>query len=222
MTLDQQHQSLPGTPRTPGIGAALAEFDTATVHEAQGRRGALPSVIKPVDPAFRLCGPAFTVRCPGGDNLWIHRALYAASPGDILVVGTDGWTEAGYWGEILSHAAVAVGLGGLVIDGCVRDADRIAAVGFPVFSAGLCIRGTTKDPKGPGTICAPVHFADTTVHNGDVVLGDRDGVVVVPALDVAPVVEATRRRVAAEDDVIRRIQAGESTLSIYDLPSTTL
>jgi 4-hydroxy-4-methyl-2-oxoglutarate aldolase len=200
------------------VMAALAGFDTATVHEAQGRRGALPSAIKPVDPAFRLCGPASTVVCPGGDNLWIHRALYAASPGDVLVVSTGGWTEAGYWGEILSHAAVTCGLGGLVIDGGVRDADRIAAVGFPVFSAGLCIRGTTKDAEGPGALGCRVRFGDTAVHTGDVILGDRDGVVVVPALDVPSVVEAARRRVAAETEVIRRLQAGETTLSIYDLP----
>ena len=217
MTVNHQ-QSSPGTPRTPGLGSALAEFDTATVHEAQGRRGALPSAIKPVDPGFRLCGPAFAVVCPGGDNLWIHRALYAAAPGDVLVVSTGGWTEAGYWGEILSHAAAARRLGGLVIDGGVRDADRIAAVGFPVFSAGLCIRGTTKDPEGSGALGIPLHFGDTAVHPGDVVLGDRDGVVVVPALDVAWMVEASQRRVAAEAEVIRRLQAGESTLSIYDLP----
>ena len=201
------------------VVAALAGFDSATVHEAQGRRGALPSAVKPVDPAFRVCGPAFTVRCPGGDNLWIHRAIYAAEPGDVLVVATDACTGFGYWGEILSHAALVRSLGGLVIDGGVRDADRIAAVGFPVFSAGLCIRGTGKDPAGPGALGVPVRLGDVTVRAGDVVLGDRDGVVVVPSLDAAAVTEAAQRRVEAEAEVIRRLQAGESTLSIYDLPS---
>lgn len=209
MTVDQ---------RPTAWAAALAEFDTATVHEAQGRRGALPSAIKPVDPGLRLCGPAFTVACPGGDNLWIHRAICAASPGDVLVVATGGATEFGYWGEILSHAAHVRGLGGLVIDGGVRDAERIAAVGFPVFSAGLCIRGTGKDPAGPGALGGPVRVGDVTVCAGDVVLGDRDGVVVVPALDAVAVTKAAQQRVDSETDVIRRIQAGESTLSIYDLP----
>jgi 4-hydroxy-4-methyl-2-oxoglutarate aldolase len=136
----------------------------------------------------------------------------------VLVVGTSASTEFGYWGEILSHAALVRGLGGLVIDGGVRDAERIASVDFPVFSAGLCIRGTDKDPAGPGALGGPVRVGDVTVRAGDVVLGDRDGVVVVPALDAAAVTKAARQRVDSETEVIRRIRAGESTLSIYDLP----
>lgn len=204
--------------RAPTLAAALAAFDTATVHEAQGRRGALPSVIKPVDPAFRLCGPAFTVRCPGGDNLWIHRALYAAAPGDVLVVHTGGHTEAGHWGEIMSHAALARNLGGLVIDGGVRDAERIAGLGFPVFSAGICIRGTAKDPGAGGALGESLRFADVTVAPGTVILGDRDGVVVIPAAEAATVADAARARVAAEEEIVRRLRQGETTLSIYDLP----
>ncbi|MGH9035200.1 MAG: RraA family protein, partial [Acidimicrobiia bacterium] len=203
---------------TSAGAAALAAFDPATVHEAQGRTGALPSVIKPVDPGFRLCGPAFTVVCPGGDNLWLHRAIYAAEPGDVLVVGTGGHLEAGHWGEVMSHAAVARRLGGLVIDGGVRDAQCIARLGFPVFSAGICIRGTDKDPAGHGSLGEPLRLGDVTVHPGDIVLGDRDGLVVVPAAGAAAVADAAGRRVAAEEDVIRRLQSGESTLSIYDLP----
>src|SRR6202043_1769819 len=113
----------------------------APVPEAYGRRGALPSLIKPVAAGFRVCGPAFTVDCPPADNLWLHRAIYAAASGHVLVVDVRGRTEAGYWGEILSHAALARRLGGLVIAGGVRDTEEISALSFPVFAADICIRG---------------------------------------------------------------------------------
>src|ERR1700747_2388815 len=131
---------------------AFDAIDAATIHEAQGRRGALPSSITPASPGFRLCGPAFTVDCPPGDNLWIHHAVYRARPGDVLVVDVRGGTEYGYWGEILSEAARARDLRGLVITGGVRDSDRLAEVGFPVFSTSLCIRGTGKDPAAQGAL----------------------------------------------------------------------
>ena len=126
--------------------SSLHGLDAATVHEAYGRRGALPSEIKPVDAGFTVCAPAFTVDCPAGDNLWIHHAVYAAQPHDVLVVHTRGEREAGYWGEILSRAAIARELSGLVIDGGVRDVERLVEIGLPVFAANVCIGGTAKDP----------------------------------------------------------------------------
>jgi 4-hydroxy-4-methyl-2-oxoglutarate aldolase len=195
----------------------LAELGAATVHEAYGRRGALPSAIKPLQASFRVCGPAYTVDCPPSDNLWLHRAVYAASPGDVLVADVRGQTEAGYWGEILSQAAVVQGIAGLVIAGGVRDVDRIAALGFPVFAANVCIRGTTKDPAGDGTLGEPIVVGEITVRPGDAVLGDADGVVVVEAGDVDAVVTAARARARQEDEILRRLQGGESTLEIYRL-----
>jgi 4-hydroxy-4-methyl-2-oxoglutarate aldolase len=120
-------------------------FGTATLHEAGGKIGALPSAIKPMDPSFVISGPAFTVHSPPGDNLWLHRAIAIAKPGDILVVYTEGVYEHGYWGEIMSTAGNAAKLGGLVIDACVRDGALLGKVGFAVFARGLCIRGTGKD-----------------------------------------------------------------------------
>lgn len=199
----------------------LAELGAATVHEAYGRRGALPAAIKPVHESFRVCGPAFTVDCPPADNLWIHRAVYAATPGDVLVVDVRGQTEAGYWGEILSEAALARGLGGLVIAGGVRDVDRIAALGFSVFAANVSIRGTTKEPTGDGRLGEPVRVGEVTIRPGDAVLGDADGVVVVDAGDVDAVVAASRARVLEERDVLRRLRDGESTLEIFGLSAGT-
>jgi 4-hydroxy-4-methyl-2-oxoglutarate aldolase len=195
---------------------ALARpLPTATLHEAGGKIGALPSAIKPVAPGFRLCGPALTVHSPGGDNLWLHRAFELAQPGDVMVVYASGVHEHGYWGEIMATAAKLRGLAGLVIDACVRDGDLLAGIGFPVFSRGLCIRGTSKDFGAIGWINAPVQIGDVTVQAGDLVVGDGDGVVTIPRQRAAEVVAAAQRREAQEADILRRLQAGESTLDIY-------
>ena len=99
---------------------------------------------------WQMAGPAFTVHCPAGDNLWIHRSLYLAEPGSVLVVYPSGGVEWGYWGDIMTNAAKAAGLAGLVIDGGVRDTAILDRMGFPVFSNGTCIRGTIKDHAGYG------------------------------------------------------------------------
>ena len=202
----------PSSPASP-----LDEFDAATVHEAYSRRGSLPSEIKPIASTFRVCGPAFTVDCPPGDNLWIHRAVYAARSGEVLVVQTRGEKEAGYWGEILSEAAVARQLGGLVTDGGVRDVARLAEIGFPVFAANVCLRGTAKDPTADGRLGEPIVVGTTLVRPGDLVVGDHDGVVVVAAEAVGAVADAAQQRVRKEQDVIARLRNGETTLAIYEL-----
>lgn len=193
--------------------AAVARQSTATVHEALGKKGALPSAIKPVTRGMRLCGPAFTVDSPPANNLLIHEAIYQAQPGDVLVVRVGDHYEAGYWGEIMAVAAVARGIVGLVIDGCVRDSAEMTRMNFPAFSRGLCIRGTGKE-RG-GVLNKPLTIGDVTVHPGDLVLGDDDGVVVIPQADFATVVEKAEKRVAAEDKIMARLKGGESTLDIY-------
>ena len=199
-------------------GAAATIHSTATLHEAGGRIGALPSVIKPTEPTFHLDGPAFPVRCPPGDNLWLHRALYAASAGDVLVVDVGGGTEFGYWGEILSVAASACSLAGLVMNGCVRDSDALAVVGFPVFASGLCIRGTTKDPGLTGGFPDRVCIGDVVVARGDRVVGDRDGVVVLPAAVADEIAAKGQDRERHEAAIMDRLRRGERTLDIYRLP----
>lgn len=189
----------------------------ATLHEAAGRIGVLPSAIKPVDPSFSLSGPAFPLRCPAGDNRQLHEAVYAAAPGDILVADVgDSAEEFGYWGEILSVAARQRRLGGLVIHGCVRDRGRLAHVGFPVFATGLCIRGTVKQLTG-GAIGAPVQLGDVVVNHGDLTVGDLDGVVVIPAADAERVLAAANERDEAEAEMLRRLEAGERTLELLNL-----
>jgi len=196
------------------IGAART-LSSATLHEASGKRGALPAAIKPVDPPFRICGSAFTVHSPGGDNLWLHRALDLAGAGDVLVVDVSGVYEHGYWGEIMSSAAKQRGLGGLVLNGCVRDGALLRKIGFAVFARGLAIRGTGKDFGARGFINFPLLIGEITVQPGDLIVGDADGVVAVPAGTAAEVIVAARRRDEEEAAILKRIATGERTLDIY-------
>jgi 4-hydroxy-4-methyl-2-oxoglutarate aldolase len=195
-------------------------LSSATLHEAAGRIGALPGAIKPIRPGMRVVGPAYPISGVVGDNLWLHRAIAEARPGDVLVaaVAGDDAPDYGYWGEVLAVAAQARGIAGLVIDGGVRDVVQLEERGFPVFARGLCIRGTEKDPAAPSTHGSPVRFGGVTVRAGDLVLGDDDGVVVIPQDRAGAAVEAGVRRDADENDIFARLLAGETTLAIYGLP----
>lgn len=195
--------------------AEAARLGAATLHEAAGRIGALPSAIKPVAPDMRVVGPVFTVHVPAGDNLWIHRALYQAAPGDVLVVATSGGIEWGYWGDILNEAALARRLGGLVIDGGVRDVAGLSTMAFPVFSNGICLNGTIKGYEATAWTRQPIRIGAVVVQHGDLVVGDRDGVVVLPADAVPDALLAGARRERDEADKIARIRAGERTLDLY-------
>ncbi|WP_067929419.1 4-carboxy-4-hydroxy-2-oxoadipate aldolase/oxaloacetate decarboxylase [Alicyclobacillus shizuokensis] len=194
-------------------------YSSATLHEAAGQRGALPSAIKPLEPDWKVCGRAVPVSSPPGDNLWLHRAIYAAQPGDILVVHTGGAYEYGYWGDVMTTAALARGLGGLVIDGCVRDGKVLRELGFPIFARGLCIRGTRKDPSGAGSIRLPIRIDDAVVQDGDLVVGDADGVVVVPQADVEATLVRAQQRERHEEEVRVLLRRGASTLDIYHFPA---
>ena len=191
----------------------IAAFPTATLHEAMGQEGALPSGIKPISPRMTVCGTAVTVHTMPRDNKLLHQAIAQASSGDVIIAYTSGFWEAGYWGEIMAVAAQVRGIAGLVIDGCVRDADPITALNFPVFARGLCIQGTTK--FGNGTLNQPITIGQVTIRPGDAIVGDRDGVVIVPADRVAETIEKAQAREAKEAQVMARLRNGETTLGIY-------
>lgn len=191
----------------------LGTYGTATVHEAAGQIGALPGALKPISQHMKLCGPAYPINCLARSNINLHEAIYKASPGDILVASIEGVPDAGYWGDILTCAAQEKGLGGLVIDGCVRDADDIDELNFPIFAKGLNILGTGKE-RG-GSIGQTISIGDITINKGDLIVGDRDGLVVIPAINLQDVIHASEMREQKEDDVRRRLKAGESSLDIY-------
>lgn len=195
--------------------AAAASISASTIHEAAGKIGALPAAIKPLDPAMRVCGPAFTVKGAPGDNLWLHYALDQARPGDVLVVDVGGLYDAGYWGEMMTVSAQARGLGGLVINGCVRDGREMIGLGFQVFARGTCMRGTEKDRNFKGALAQPLPLGDVLVQAGDLVIGDGDGVVVIPREQVGGAIAASNARDAREAEMMDVLRTGKTTVEIY-------
>jgi len=191
----------------------LSKFSSATVHEALGKTGNLPSQIKPIHPSMKVCGPAYTVKTMPADNTLLHRAYAYAKKGDILVVDCSGYYEAGYWGDLMSLGAKTKGIGGLIIDGCVRDADEIEAMGFPVFARGLCIAGTSK--FGEGILNQTLILAGQKIEPGDFMLGDRDGIVVIPKDKIEYALTKAREREEKEEEVRKQLRMGKTSLEIY-------
>ncbi len=194
---------------------AFSNFGAATVYEAAGRIGSVDPAIKPLGTDMRLRGAALTVRCHPKDNLMLHKALQIAQPGDIIVAATDGYPNAGYFGDLMATSAMARHIGGLAIDGCVRDSAEIIEMGFPVYCRGTCMRGTAKQTLG--SVNHPVLFADVVVNPGDLVLGDDDGIVIIPQSKLEEVMEATRLRVEKEKDKAAALKQGISSVALHKL-----
>jgi 4-hydroxy-4-methyl-2-oxoglutarate aldolase len=192
---------------------ALSELGSATLGESGAR--AMRSRIRAAWPGARIAAPAFPVHCTSGDNLAIHVAVARAQAGDALVVDVGDFRELGYWGEVLTTGAQSRGLSGLVIDGGVRDIAEIQAHGFPVFSSMIALRGATKSRTG--TIRAPIHCGGVLVELGDWVVGDADGVVVVPETTLADVINAGRVRASKEAGMFRALWEGQTTLGLLGL-----
>jgi len=190
------HQS---TPR-PGEALLQAFRNTPTgqVCDAMDRLGALDWRIKPLSPESALCGPALTVRTRPGDNLMVWKAVDVAQPGDVLVIATYGHTVTSTFGEFVVKAARAKGVAGIVCDGMCRDLSGIRAAGLPTFVLGASPAAPGKD--GPGEIGGRVSCGGVVVEAGDIVVGDEDGVVVVPLADgraVALALDAVRQKEAS-------------------------
>jgi len=199
----------------PELVVEFRSLSAATVYEAAGRVGAMEHDIKPVASGMRVCGPAVTVWCPPGDNLMLHKAITLAQRGDVLVVDVGGYLEAGGWGEILTVAALEHGVAGLVTNGAVRDVARIRALGFPVFCRGISMKGTEK--KSLGRINHPICCGGVYVRPGDLVLGDDDGVVVVPQQRVGDVLQLARERMRREEEILSALKQGRTTLEVLGL-----
>lgn len=193
----------------------LRERGSATVYEAQGAKGALDSGMKPIDPGMRLAGPAFTVDIRPADNLMLHYAMLKARPGDVLVVDAKGFVEAGPWGDVFTEQALKIGLAGLVINGAVRDASAIVDMGFPVFCRGLSIKGTGKNQ--PGRINVPISIGDVAINPGDIIVGDRDGLVVVPRNEVDAAINNSLAREEKENRFREQIRNGATTAELLGL-----
>ena len=200
---------------SPDVVRAFRELPTSIVSDVMGRMGAMDGGIRPIALAGGLTGPAFPVNAYPADNLMCHLALKLAQPGDILVVDAGGYGDAALWGELMSLNAVRRGLGGLVIDGAVRDRSTLAEIGFPVFARGCVPNGTFK--RKPGALNQPVACGGLSVAPGDLVLGDADGVVVVPRADAEEILERASKQIEKEAMLRRQIEAGETLFDLLDL-----
>lgn len=189
--------------------------EAALLHEALGKRGAMNHDVRPAFAGARILGRALTIKSAPGDNLMLHLALSVAQPGDVLVAAVDGFLEAGIWGEIATVAAQVRGVRGLVTDGAVRDTEMIARMGFPIFSRGLSIKGTTKRQKGE--LNKPIVLGGAVVNPGDIIVGDADGVVVVPAGEVDAAIARANEIRQREEGIMARLKQGELTLDLLNL-----
>ncbi len=194
----------------------LSEFDAATLYEAAGQRGMVDPAIRPMWNGAHVCGPAITVSCPARDNLMLHHAVAIATPGSVLVANAERYQYAGAWGEVLSVAAQARGIAGLVIDGAVRDIEAITERRFPVFSRGLAIGACKKEKIG--TLNEPIDLGGVTVRSGDIVVGAGDGVVILDSQTIEQVLQAGIARRERESEIFHQLNQGKTTIEILNLP----
>jgi 4-hydroxy-4-methyl-2-oxoglutarate aldolase len=171
--------------------------------------------MRPIYRDARVAGSAVTVLCGPGDNLMIHAAIAVVQPGDVLVVATTSESTDGMFGELLAESCRAHGVAGLVIDAGVRDTVEIAALNFPIWSKAVSAQGTMQTI--PGSVNVPVVCAGASVAPGDVIVGDADGVVVVPRETAAVIVAAADQRLQKEARTREQLKAGELGLDIYGL-----
>lgn len=195
--------------------ATLGDYGVATVHEALGRVGYLGPEFRPAWPGAKMGGTAVTVLCWPGDNLMIHVAVEQCRPGDVLVVATSSPTTDGLFGELFAGALRHRGVRGAVLASGVRDVADLREMRFPVWSRAISAQGTVKSTAG--AVNVPVVLGGQTVHPGDVVLGDDDGVTVVPRNDVPRALTAAQARIDKEAAARAAFAGGELGLDRYGL-----
>lgn len=190
------------------------KLGSATLYEASGLRCAVDPLIRSLwDGAF-IAAPAYPLECSPGDNLAIHLALEQVPRGAVLVVSTSDFV-AGYWGEVLTVAAEAAGVTGLVIDGGVRDIAAIRSRKFPVFSRGISVRGTVK--ASAPSIGKAMNFTGVPVAPGDLVVADDDGVIVIPSAEAERTILAGEDRAAKEAAMMQKLADGATTVELLGL-----
>lgn len=193
---------------SPELVEAAAKFQAAILADVAGRRGTVHGRVQPLSPKMKVAGPAITVEVRQGDNLAIHAALAIAKPGDVLVVDGKGDVSCALLGEIMATQARVSGIAGIVIDAAVRDSHELANGDYPIFSAGLNPCGPTKSVAGQ--VNHPISLGGAPVNPGDLIVGDADGVVVVPREDVARIVELAQKKLDSETARIAGILKGDA------------
>lgn len=193
----------------PDVVHALAGFETPAVSDLMNRLYTMSTAIRSLTaPELRLAGPAVTVKVFPGDNLMVHKSLDVAQPGDVIVVDAGGSPMNAAMGDLVATKARHRGVAGFLVDGLIRDLPGILALGdFPVFARGVTPIGPLH--RGPGEVNFPVCAGGVVVHPGDVVVGDLNGVVVVPRDIAAVLVERLQARAAAEAAYVENVARGD-------------
>jgi 4-hydroxy-4-methyl-2-oxoglutarate aldolase len=192
--------------------AELAQLGTATVHEAAGRSPLVDVPLIQILPGSRAAGPARTVRCGQGDNLMVHAAVAEARAGEVLVLTMPEPAPVALVGELLATQAKGRGVAALLVDAAVRDLEELRELGLPIWARFVRVRGADK--QVPGAIGEPVQVAGATIRQGDAVVLDADGAVVVERERVEEVLAAARARAEQEREKRARLEAGALS---YDL-----
>jgi 4-hydroxy-4-methyl-2-oxoglutarate aldolase len=190
---------------------------SSIVSDVTGNVGlAMDSGMKPIYNGAELAGTAITVKASPGDNLIIHKAITLAEPGDVLVIDANGYLETGHLGELMCTSCKANDLVGIVIDGAIRDRKEIEEMEFPVYARGVHPQGPLK--QDPGSINVTISCGGVTVDPGDIVVGDDEGVAIVPSENAKSVLERSHEKIDAEDNIRERIQNGDYLFEIsgYD------
>ncbi len=196
---------------SPAQVAAFRGVQTGNVVDCMDGRGALDAVIKPLDPDCAVfCGPAVTCHAYPADNLGFFAGLDLVGEGDVLICANDGYRETAVVGDLVIGMLRNRGGVAFVTDGMVRDQDGIRPVGLPVFSAGVTPNSPAR--TGPGTGGLPIQLAGRSVAAGDLVIGDRDGVVIVPFAMMDTVIERLKQVQAAETAAAASVEGGATTL----------
>lgn len=192
----------------------FAELPVANLSDVMSRMTAGGAQLRPFYTGGRMVGRAITVKSRPGDNLMVHKALDTAEPGDIVVVDAGGDLTNAIIGELMVAHAEQRGLGGIVIFGAIRDSAEIQAGSFPVFAAGVTHRGPYKD--GPGEVNVPIAINGMVIHPGDLVCGDADGLLCIPAASVEEVYTLASKKHAAETEQMQNIRHGKNDRTWVD------
>jgi len=195
--------------------AALAQLGTATVHEAAARSPVVDADLIQVVPGSRAAGPARTVRCGQNDNLMVHAAVAGAQPGEVLVLTMPEPAPIALIGELIATQAKTSGVAAILVDGAVRDVDELRELGLPVWARFVRVSGAEKEVRGE--IGGTVQVGGATIRQGDLVVLDADGAVVVPAARTDETVTRAQERERSEVEAREQYLAGALSYDTYGL-----
>ena len=183
------------------------KLSSSLLCDAMGSFEGMDCRIKPISPGMKVVGTAVTVKIKPGDNLFLHKAIYSSGKGFVLVVDSNGYKSGAVWGEMMTRSAIAMGLEGVVLDGVVRDLAVLREMRFPIFACGAIPNGVSKN--SPGLINCSITCGGVSVSPGDLVLGDDDGVVIVPSEIIENVITLAEDIMKSEEKRIKEIEQGK-------------